>query len=459
MKINKDNYEAYFLDYFEGNLSPSEVSELMSFMDQNPELKSEFEGFESITVVPDANIQFDLKDSLKKNAMSSSAIITADNIDDVLIAEIEGLLSTTEKNQLEEFLKQNPAYLKDQVIYSLSKLSPDNLIIFSQKESLLHKVIPFGSVSESNYEEILISEQEGILTSEMSNDLTEFLVLNPHIEYERKLYAQTRLTPDTSIKYQDKAGLKHKTVSIRRIVFYTLATAASLALLISISNFLNPVIKPTILTDSNQQKTSTLPQEKTQVNPVEQISNQVALPAQTAENKSRPIVSKSDEAITSNINSSVHIEKQAVRNPDIIPSMNLLASHQVESHDVVEPEFKFIRTSQMHFNDYLELYYNLKLSEQIQYAEINSTDKDPEKKLFNSFTSRIGEYFAFNGKKKTTESSSPISVWTFAELGVKTYNTLTQDNVKLDLQRDDQGKVVNYNLYGDKLELQRDIKK
>ncbi|MBK7028795.1 MAG: hypothetical protein IPH45_06145 [Bacteroidales bacterium] len=457
MKINKDNYEAYFLDYFEGNLSPYEVSELMSFMDQNPELKSEFEGFESITVVPDANIQFDLKDSLKKNAMSSSAIINADNIDDLLIAEIEGLLSRTEKNQLEEFLKQNPAYLKDQVIYSHSKLSPDNLIIFSQKESLFHKVIPFGSVSESNYEEILISEQEGILTSEMSIDLTEFLVLNPHIEVERKLYAQTRLTPDTSIIYQDKAGLKHKTVSIRRIVFYALATAASLALLISISNLLNPVIKPTNLTDSNQLKTSTLPQEKTQLNQVEQISNRVALPAQTAESKSHPIVPRSKETIASN--NSVQIEKQAVRNHDIIPTMNLLASHQVESHDIVEPEFKFIRTSQMHFNDYLELYYNLKLSEQIQYAKINSTDKDPEKKLFNIFTSRIGEYFASNGKKRATDPSSTISVWTFAELGVKTYNTLTQDNVKLDLQRDEQGKVVNYNLYGDKLELQRDIKK
>ena len=25
MTINKDNYEAYFLDYFEGNLSPTEI--------------------------------------------------------------------------------------------------------------------------------------------------------------------------------------------------------------------------------------------------------------------------------------------------------------------------------------------------------------------------------------------------------------------------------------------------
>jgi len=42
---------------------------------------------------------------------------------------------------------------------------------------------------------------------------------------------------------------------------------------------------------------------------------------------------------------------------------------------------------------------------------------------------------------------------------VKTYNAISRDNVTLDLQRDEYGKVVSYNLAGDKLNLQRDIKK
>ena len=45
MNIDKNNYEAFFLDYHEGNLSPQEVADLYLFLSQYPELKKEFEDF------------------------------------------------------------------------------------------------------------------------------------------------------------------------------------------------------------------------------------------------------------------------------------------------------------------------------------------------------------------------------------------------------------------------------
>jgi len=67
MKINRDNYEAYFLDYYEGQLSPDMIEEVMLFVKQNPELKNIFDEFEAISLVADQDIVFDNKSSLKKN--------------------------------------------------------------------------------------------------------------------------------------------------------------------------------------------------------------------------------------------------------------------------------------------------------------------------------------------------------------------------------------------------------
>jgi len=43
MAISQHNYEAYFIDYFEGSLSAAETSELMAFLAANPDRKREFD--------------------------------------------------------------------------------------------------------------------------------------------------------------------------------------------------------------------------------------------------------------------------------------------------------------------------------------------------------------------------------------------------------------------------------
>ena len=50
MKINSHNYESWFLDYFERNLTAQQEKELFLFLDENPTLKEEFEAFENISL-------------------------------------------------------------------------------------------------------------------------------------------------------------------------------------------------------------------------------------------------------------------------------------------------------------------------------------------------------------------------------------------------------------------------
>lgn len=54
MNINSHNYEAFFLDYHEGNLSPQQVADLLLFLEQHPGLKQDFDSFENIRLDNDA---------------------------------------------------------------------------------------------------------------------------------------------------------------------------------------------------------------------------------------------------------------------------------------------------------------------------------------------------------------------------------------------------------------------
>ena len=41
MKINRNNYEVFFMDYLDGNLDESVVNDFIEFLQKNPDLKEE----------------------------------------------------------------------------------------------------------------------------------------------------------------------------------------------------------------------------------------------------------------------------------------------------------------------------------------------------------------------------------------------------------------------------------
>ncbi|MDF1673605.1 MAG: hypothetical protein P1U41_08865 [Vicingaceae bacterium] len=136
--ITKNNYEAFLLDYVEGNLSPEHTAELMLFFENNPELKEDLEGFDLLTLdVPETNLEN--KEVLKINENR----ITALTFDDYAIAEIEGLNSEEKSAAFYVFLKQNPIYQKEFEVYKKSKLIAPALV-FEDKPVLKReqKVIP-----------------------------------------------------------------------------------------------------------------------------------------------------------------------------------------------------------------------------------------------------------------------------------------------------------------------------
>ncbi len=56
MAINQHNYEIYFIDYHEGVLAAEQKEELMAFLARHPELREEFEEYETVLLQPEEGI-------------------------------------------------------------------------------------------------------------------------------------------------------------------------------------------------------------------------------------------------------------------------------------------------------------------------------------------------------------------------------------------------------------------
>jgi len=132
MDINLHNYEAYFLDYHEGNLSLDLIKELMEFLSRHPELREEFESFEPVTLQDVEEVTYEGKDALKKQ----SAGVNPANFDELAVEYVEGILSVDKQETLKVFIAQNPHYKKELELYTKTKLVPGNAIVFEDKASL-----------------------------------------------------------------------------------------------------------------------------------------------------------------------------------------------------------------------------------------------------------------------------------------------------------------------------------
>ena len=146
--INHKNYEIWFLDFAEGNLSERKIELLMEFLAENKELKAEFDDMELIELPIDNAFAFGDKAKLKR---PMTADISLTENDKLLIGELEGDLNALEVTQLQERVLEQPNLIKAQKIYEKSKLTPDFSVKYLDKEGLKRKdrkVMPFRLIMQ-----------------------------------------------------------------------------------------------------------------------------------------------------------------------------------------------------------------------------------------------------------------------------------------------------------------------
>lgn len=136
-KISIFNYEAYYLDYLEGNLSEEDSALLLAFLEANPDLKLEDEDLDNRLESPS-----ELLDSKSKSGLlqyGEEDEVTLDSIEFFMISAKEGILSPAKEAEVFAFLDAHPKVEKDWLIYQHTTLEADSSIRYADKEELKQK--------------------------------------------------------------------------------------------------------------------------------------------------------------------------------------------------------------------------------------------------------------------------------------------------------------------------------
>jgi hypothetical protein len=201
MNINQNNYEAWFLDYYEKQLSAEMVAELFLFLEQHPLLKEEFDAFAEIStstpLIEEANL-FN-KQSLKKYDEACE-----ENIQEWLTAELEGDLTSPQLQSLEKFLLSHPSYLKDRAILAKTKINKSAEENFDQKSN----VKEFAAITTDNIQNWLIADLHGDLNSQERTSLLTFLENHPQLIADKAIYQQTLLSVVNEEEFPNKKKLR-----------------------------------------------------------------------------------------------------------------------------------------------------------------------------------------------------------------------------------------------------------
>ena len=133
--INRHNYEEFFLDYHEGNLTGEQKAMVILFIESNEDLLDEFYTFKEMTleITDTSTIE---KSSLYNGPHSS-------NREDYFIGWIEGDLTSEEKVQTQELVNANSSFSKELELFQKTKLIP-TAEVYAGKQNLRKsaRVIP-----------------------------------------------------------------------------------------------------------------------------------------------------------------------------------------------------------------------------------------------------------------------------------------------------------------------------
>ncbi|MEK7720460.1 MAG: hypothetical protein AAB347_12820 [Bacteroidota bacterium] len=135
MKINRDNYESWFLDYNEGNLDPEEMGMVHLFKIEHPDLADETEEFSPI-LKADSGLVYPGKNLLKKEVYDDPVYFGQS-----AIAAMEGKMSDEELRQFQNWVDKNPDRKKSVEEFEQCRLVPDKKITFPGKNRLKKKTI------------------------------------------------------------------------------------------------------------------------------------------------------------------------------------------------------------------------------------------------------------------------------------------------------------------------------
>ncbi|HEY0029566.1 MAG TPA: hypothetical protein VGC65_02315 [Bacteroidia bacterium] len=427
MNINKNNYEAFFLDYYEGNLSPQQVADLLLFVEQHPEFREEFESFENLTLKDFSSVTFENKADLKKE-------ITANNREDYFIRSVEKTLTPAEQLLLTTFIKQHPQYSAELELFQKTKLPTDLSIVYENKEALKHIAI--------DADLLLIASVEGLLKGTEADLFQQQLSVDTDMQHQLSLYQQTLLTADLSIVYKNKEELKRKEKRIIPFFYYVSGVAAAVILLVGLFFLFNNTkkIDPQFAKDYSPKKENPVP------------SKNESLPNQSNVLNGNILASSSVNSSKTKKQITTATKNDSLLAPVINQQQNNIADFKPEHKQ--EPELNNQKTIAKNTPQVLTN------KEQL----VAGNQKNGSQKATEDFLS-LREFALEKIKEKTLDNNTVavqkengrikrFSGWDVAQIVTRGISKLTGRDVEIKPKYNNQGDVTAYAL-GDNLQIAR----
>ncbi len=133
--LTRNNYEVWFLDYLDGQLSDEQLETLLDFLELNPDLKAELQGVSGVSLSPGQET-IGNKEMLVKTAEDIPGI---SSIDQLCIARMENDLSPAEARNFDSRLSSDAALKENYAALKLTRLDPAEQIVYPYKKELLQK--------------------------------------------------------------------------------------------------------------------------------------------------------------------------------------------------------------------------------------------------------------------------------------------------------------------------------
>jgi len=229
-KITRHNYEAFLLDYLDGNLDEQRRLELEEFFALNPDLADEMDDFHELKLNPDENVsgwnglkiptlsEFQNNEELRNDLYFRCAEEEA-NVHDLANLRV---------------LMENETYKEEYQVWTSLKLSSTEERVNREGLYQLPLNLP---ITAANYEDFLVARTEGILSTAENEALKSFAAQKKLGSKELALADRLKLQVPRGVFFPDKDKLKKKE---KRFVF--LYRAAAIVLLLGLVGTLSTLI-------------------------------------------------------------------------------------------------------------------------------------------------------------------------------------------------------------------------
>jgi len=267
--------------------------------------------------------------------------INRHNYEEYFILYLDNELSSEQRRSVEEFTQLHPDLQEELELLQQTKFTPDEQVIFSQKEELLFSGDD-SFITISNYEEWLVAYIDNELAPTQRIAVETFAGQHITVQKELELLQQTKLQPE-AILFPDKESLYRKDEKVRPIVWWRIAAAAVLfigigttaVVMLTTKNGNETTGTGTVAT-TNETKQATTPADNTTI-PVE---NNTSAATELADNNSNIIVPNTTEQANQNnkVTASQKVQPYIANEKTVVPDNSSVNKKEPEVFALIKDD-------------------------------------------------------------------------------------------------------------------------